>query len=350
MPNAVLAGRARSAIVALVEILRRDGKKYSVVLPENICPAVATSIKAAGGRIVPVAVSPKTGLPSDEDYLEKINNIDGDGMFMPTYLYGFFAQYPKSIKQAKKRAWFVLENDTSATCSNLVGSANALARGCDGLLVSFGYAKPVEFGVGGAILLHDVDLAKEIAARIATYPIIDPVAETLEEECMLARRKFRQAGDENISVKLTEVITQEENLTRFSLSPEQSNALLETLSGMGALTKQRLELLNLWDGALAPLNSALLPVALPQPMPWRVIRVVENNRNKYANALREAGFDAGVNYPSLWGQVPEGYLTGEKPDSDPWGDTVLNLWLSNDYNAERINQAAAILQKVMDDE
>lgn len=349
-PNAIMAGRARSCLVALIETLKGDEQKFSVIIPENICPAVATSIKTAGADIYPVPVDAKTGLPSDHAFADKIEKIEGRGIFMPTYLYGFFAQYPKSIKLANEGSWFVLENDTCAVTSNLAQNANKQGAKTDAKLVSFGYAKNMEFGFGGAMLLQDKNLAKEVEKRIATFKPIDNETIKHEQNCMLERRALRQGLSNDQYEKLATISHDEESLARFSFPHESQTALLEKLLNAKDKSQSRQAVLKLWDGALEPLKHVLLPIELEQPMAWRLIRRVEKNRDKYAHALRNAGFDAGVNYPSLWRQLPKGYLKGENPNKDPWGDTVLNLWLSEDYNAERIKNAVNILQKVMENE
>lgn len=139
----VMLGRARSGLAALIEIFR-DGQNnpVAVILPENICPVLVTAIRAGGGYAVPVPVSAETGLPDDGAFVKAMNDIDAPGIVMPTHLYGFEGEYPQTVTLARSKNWFILENDANAT--RIGGGTFG-----DALLVSFGYAKPIEIGSGG---------------------------------------------------------------------------------------------------------------------------------------------------------------------------------------------------------
>jgi hypothetical protein len=57
-------------------------------------------------------------------------------------------------------------------------------------------------------------------------------------------------------------------------------------------------------------------------------------RTAIVEALRAAGLDVGTNYPPLTGH-------------NEWGDTVLNLFVREDYDRTDIQKAAEIIKGVV---
>jgi len=338
--HVVMLGRARSGYAALVEILSMDmDSPLPVLIPENICPAVATAIRAGGGRPVTVPVSAQSGLPDDDVFAHVLKGINQTGIFSPAHLYGFQGDYPKTLKLAHEKGWFILENDSNAIRMNCTETAFG-----DGLLVSFGYAKPIEAGSGGVFFTNDPALAQDMTAKVADYKMLDDTAHAQEEGCMLQRRKLRHKMDVN-SPELRHLCKHEESLSRFSFNESQCDILMKKLSEFPIERNRRLALRHMWDQALKPLNDIFCPVPLKQPVPWRLIRSLAQKRDIYADILRQGNIDAGINYRSLWRELPADYLSGQPTLPDLWGDRVLNLWLTDDYDSRKIEKAANFLEK-----
>ena len=339
---AVMAGRARSALVALIEILRK-GENIPVLLPENICPVLVTAIRAGGGTAVTVPVSPLSGLPDDQAFVEAMNNQPTAGIVMPTHLYGFLGDYSQTVKFARAKGWFILENDTNAV------RYDGDAPFGDGLLMSFGYAKPLEVGRGGAIMTNEANLAKEIQSRLSTYGPLYEATIRQENDLMLKRRGMRQ----NLDVadpELMRICDRETTLSRFRFDERDCDLIRAKLNHFPTERQDRLARKEIWDRALEPLDNILRPVPLPQPVPWRLIRRAVTGRAPFTDILWQNDIDAGINYRSLWREMPAEYLNGTAPASDLWGETVLNLWVTKDYHRPRIEKAADLLMKAAHDQ
>ncbi len=340
----VMLGRARSGLVALIETLNDiDNTPVPVLIPENICPALVTAIRAGGGTAITVPVSPENGLPDDQTFVRTMDSVEKPGIVSPTHLYGFLGDYPQTIKLARKKGWFILENDTNGLRIQSKESPFG-----DALLVSFGYAKPIEIGSGGALLTNDPLLAKVIDRRVSSYPLLDDSARVLEEETMLKRRSLRNMQGTSDQV-LEQICHTETALSRFRFDHNSVDLLLTKLDQFPNDRARRCERRDHWDQALAPLDKILQPVTLKQPVPWRVIRRIPKGRNHFAQSLREHNIDAGINYRSLWRELPSHYLNGKPSSSDIWGDTVLNLWVTKDYDQAHIKQATDILMEAADE-
>ena len=152
-------------------------------------------------------------------------------------------------------------------------------------IVSFGWNKTLELGAGGILLTND---PQDVTDFPDTFPPL--LFDMLEEE--LGR--------------LNEIIRAKWLLSKY------------------------------WDQHL---GDALIRIPQEQVIPWRTIRRVPGGRrNAVVTTLREAGLNAGTNYPPLPGVTDEGAIQ--------WGNEVINLWGA----ASDIPRACEIIKRVMDDD
>lgn len=200
---------------------------------------------------------------------------------------------------------------------------------------------------GGAILTNDGALFRALERRVSTYGLVDDDARAKEEDCMLKRRLLR-TGQET-SDTLEDICKVETELSCFRFEKKNTDQLLKKLDQFPEERARRVALRDLWDDALRPLDEVLQPVKLKQPVPWRIIRRVTSGRDRFAQILRENDVDAGINYRSLWREVPAGYLSGAPSSPDLWGDRVLNLWVTENYDKKRISLATDLLREAADE-
>ncbi|MBL4614098.1 MAG: DegT/DnrJ/EryC1/StrS aminotransferase family protein [Magnetovibrio sp.] len=335
--GSVLAGRARSLICALLEEVA-VGKP--VLIPANICTSVAISIIEAGAIPVAVPVSPETGLPTLETLREVLDQSQ-PGVWMIPHLYGFIQNYGVLVEEYRSKGWFILENDTNA-----IRPKYNVGFQPDASVLSFGYAKVIHAGGGGALLSDDLSLVKEIAQKVYHYPRHSVINQTMEENVMIARRALRTGGDSPISnmSDLNQIFEVERQLVRFNWSDVWARNLEVALDGYDDEVAHRNMLKDLWDSALHAFESNLVPVNLPQPIPWRLIRTVKDKRQVLLQELRRNGIDAGTNYGSLSKELPQNLIpTSAK---DVWGGCVLNLWLDRNYSIDKIQKSSEIISKV----
>lgn len=341
--DAVLFGRARSGVVALVDILGLN-RGAPFIMPSNLCPSLLIALHSCGAKAHLAGVCKSNGLASDAALVEAMHAATQPGIVMPTHLYGFVQPYPKTVASARTRGWFVLENDTMATRARLDGAERS-AFG-DALLVSFGYAKTIEAGGGGAMLTDNVALARELRSRAQAFPLLDDAAQKAEEEFMLLGRRLynRQTETSGLSAGDREAMLFEhapDCQYRFPDGLEQG--LSNALTGFQDAIADKREKLKMWKYFLAPFDHALFAPEADCVVPWRLIRRAPGIRDTIVTALRNDGIDAGTNFPPLNNSFP-GLFSGQHfADAEQWGREVLNLWLAPAYDAARMKRAADII-------
>ena len=337
--HAVLFGRARAGLAAVLEIVGGP-----LIVPSNICPAVLAAARAAGVAVRVAPVSRATGLVADAALAEMVSRETSRGVVMVAHLYGFVADYPRTRRAAAANGWLVLENDSVAV------KATVPAAFGDVLLTSFGYAKTIDAGGGGAVLTNDSVLARTLAALAAAMAPLDAMAEAREAWFMAMHRQLRQGPPG--AAPMTSVIEALMPAELFDVRlgfPERLRAPLAlALARLPAMVDSRREVAARWNAALAPLASGLVAPPVAQPVPWRLIRRVPGRRDAVVAALRAAGHDAGTNFPPLAAAFPRLLADQVYDEATAWGDEVLNLWVSPDYDAARIAAAVAVIAGVLE--
>lgn len=117
----------------------------------------------------------------------------------------------------------------------------------------------------------------------------------------------------------------------FAASLEQ---LLDPANGfLLAKRESKRKTIYLWDRHL---GDMLERIDREQIVPWRVMRKAMNmiHRGAIVHQLRAAGFDVGINYPSL-------------ADRNDFGYRVLNFFVTDDYDETKIKAACEIIRRIV---
>jgi len=112
--------------------------------------------------------------------------------------------------------------------------------------------------------------------------------------------------------------------------------------------RRRRERAACWEQELKRLGEAIIVPDIAPVIPWRVIRRVPLNRDHLVDKLRTNGFDAGTNFPPLTDTYPNLLRDQRHPDAEQWGNEVINLWVSDDYDDDRIKRAVAVMEQCYD--
>lgn len=249
---------ARSALLAWqnVECCEPWFRYDAVSIPSNVCPELRRVLPGASVD----AVSGQTGMAPD----------------VPVQMYGY-----------------------RNVCPGAKLDLDPLMTGClqppfaECAIISFGRAKTIDIGGGGALLTNFkwIDKRKHNAKHL------------------LGREYFP-------------------HILR--------DPLFKALQYLHDNIKRRRDCIELWDRHL---GDSCIRIPQEQIIPWRVIRRIPKKRDAVVKALRAAGFDAGTNYPPLPGVTDPGAIS--------WGKEVINLWVSEDYDEPRIKAACEIIKRVI---
>jgi dTDP-4-amino-4,6-dideoxygalactose transaminase len=345
--HAILFGRARSGVAALLTVLGLS-PEAAFIMPSNLCASLLLAVHSSGAKIELVGVSERNGLPTDLDFVDAMKRSVLPGLIMPAHLYGFVQTYAQTLAYARANNWFVLENDTLATRACL-GGASRTAFG-DALLVSFGYAKTIEAGGGGALLTNDQSLARELQIQTDSFISLDDLAQQTESDFMLFDRYLRNTpvAESGVSINQREkLLFSRAPNCKFSFPENLLEPLSLAINGLSIKVDEKRRRIEMWNHFLSPFDNVLLRPESDYVVPWRLIRRVPGIRDKVVSALRQVDIDAGTNFPPLTNSFPSLFQNQLNVGADQWGSEVLNLWLSSDYGTEQMLRTAEVIECVL---
>ena len=233
--HSVLFGRARSALVALLEALDVHSD-FQILIPSNVCPELLAAVWSSGANVRLLPVDPTTGLVADSVLASAIHSGER-GMAIATQLYGFRQRHPRTVAEARKRGWYLLENDTLMTgARSVAGQAEPFG---DATLVSFGYSKTIDVG-GGAILLNDNALAKELYRKAASYSPVSEEAKRAEQSTMTLFREAR-ALSPDLAGRYAEQLLLAKSIPalRYGFAPDLASSLIDALDHLPKIAESR---------------------------------------------------------------------------------------------------------------
>ena len=345
--SAVIFGRARSAITALLETLGGENE-VAFIVPSNVCPSIVAAGATAKANIITVDVEKETGLPSDEAFSAAIRKEERPGVVMPTYLYGFHRDYNNTLAVSRDRGWFVLENDTSATRALTNDSLPKNSAG-DALLVSFGSGKVIDGGSGGALLSDDIGIVNEMRKRVAKYPPLDEKAHIIERQLVHLRRLLqnREVNYPTMCCLYEKFLPYEVSTARLALPEVFDESIITALETFPDKRLARIKQVGEWEKLLSDISDDIAFVPLEQHSPWRFIARILRRRDLVIRNLRSKGYDVGTNYPPLHYFFPNRIDVDSSIGGDGWGNEVINLWLTPEYNEQRMITVAELIRQTL---
>jgi dTDP-4-amino-4,6-dideoxygalactose transaminase len=135
---------------------------------------------------------------------------------------------------------------------------------------------------------------------------------------------------------------------RYAFPAQYIDSLITSIRNIADIVHRRRDRAACWEQELKRLGEALVVPDINPVFPWRVIRRAPRNRDRLVDGLRANGFDAGTNFPPLADSYPNLLADQRHSDAEQWGSEVINLWVSDDYDDDRIRRAVAVMEQCYD--
>jgi dTDP-4-amino-4,6-dideoxygalactose transaminase len=182
----LFTGRGSSALWAILKSLNKSNAK--VLLPVNICEIIYPIVIKAGYEPIFYdvdCISGNAGLDNIQDAF-----TGNETVLIAVHNFGAPLEIDKISKWAKEKNIFLIED----VC-NAIGATykeKPLGTFGDAAVFSFGYAKIVEYGVGGATLIKDADLKLTVKDNIFSLEEYSDYHKNKDAEYQRGLREIRQ--------------------------------------------------------------------------------------------------------------------------------------------------------------
>lgn len=184
----VFAGRGSTALWAVLVGLGRPGAR--VLLPVNICEIVYPIIIKAG--LVPVFYDvDETSGNATLASIEAAYSGD-ETVMLAVHNFGAPLEIDRIGEWATRRRVFLIEDVCNSLGAHYQGKP--LGEWGDAAIFSFGYAKIVEYGLGGALLIKDPGLKEEVERTIRSLAPYSDFHKAKDEEFQTRLRTLRSRG------------------------------------------------------------------------------------------------------------------------------------------------------------
>lgn len=181
----ILTGRGSTALWAILKSLNK--RHCKVLIPANICEIVIPIIHKAGMIPVYYDVDEALGISNLTNIIE---SYQGDEVaLLAVHNFGLPLDIEAIASWAKEKNIFVIEdvcNAIGATYKNV-----PLGWWGDASIFSFGFAKIIEYGVGGALIIKDKNFEKEVLKTLTTLGEYSDFHKNKDIEFQTRLRQYR---------------------------------------------------------------------------------------------------------------------------------------------------------------
>ncbi|MBM3472607.1 MAG: DegT/DnrJ/EryC1/StrS aminotransferase family protein [Armatimonadetes bacterium] len=345
--RALLTGRGATAICLA---LRAAGlRDREVVLPANICPAAVCPVIYSGNTPVFCDINLtdfNVGLASLRAAL-----AGGAAAAIIPHAYGHAAPMAEISRLCRKAGALLIEDAAAALGAEPDGAPAGSWGDCS--ILSFGYAKIVDAGKGGALLTDDRELHHNAQSLLAELPEWSPRIERRATDMTHAVRGWWNARrtEPRLDDLLGPLWDLYEDVHLWRLPHEHGPNILRGLAALKQEVTHRQANFGVYHDLLAD-----DPVIRAQPRAgsvcWRYTCLVDHYiRDAVVDHLRMTGMDVSTLYPAAHRQF-ESPVQHRLPNCDRLEREVINLWVAppltqadTQANAKRFR---AILRRVLD--
>lgn len=324
----VFAGRGSTALWAILKSLNQEGAR--ILLPVNICEIIYPIISKSG--MIPVfydvdETSGNASLLSIEAAYSGRETV-----LLAVHNFGAPLEIDRICEWAKKQKVFLIED----VCNSLGGHYQGKPLGYwgDAAIFSFGYAKIIEYGVGGAALIKDASLKDKVVSTIQSLEPYSESHKTKDAEFQAKLRKLRNDGASLAPSVCGALYEAYFDYLLYRIGPDHEGKIRCQLTGLES---------NLADRAGKALRYRTEIVSkkirhideIERQIYWRYNLLIEpQHRQNLIEKLRLNKLLVSTWYPPIASLFLSDIDTNKYPGSHSFGARVINLFV--DY---RVSQA-----------
>ncbi|MCB9554679.1 MAG: DegT/DnrJ/EryC1/StrS aminotransferase family protein [Deltaproteobacteria bacterium] len=334
--------RGSSAIWLLLKALDRQGS--GVLVPANVCEVVIAVIENAGYRPVYLDVDPLIGNCRLGDFYAA--NTDDVSAVLAVHNYGAPLPIAEICDWSRARRMFVIED----VCNAIGATADDRPLGCfgDAAVYSFGMAKIVNVGGGGALATRDRALLKtciELEQSLERWSNAHRARDQAFQACLRTIRQYPELKEPALYRALYQSYIP---ALAAAADPAQSERIAAGLDQLRDNLAARTDCADRYRAMLTDPTISHRP-PLPGEVWWRYIcHVPKTVRDTVVTELRAQNLPISHWYPAvdrLFGQRKHP-LAG----ADAFEQTVLNLWVEPNADGEDVvERTCDALLRALDD-
>ena len=293
--QSLFTGRGSTALYLILKALSL--KSRGILVPSNVCEIVVATIRYAGYQPVFTDVDPISGNAELRHFQSAFNNDCKIILAVPNF--GTPINISQISEWAKAKNLFLIEDMCNATGSFYENTE--LGTIGDAAIYSFGYAKIIEFGIGGLLTVKNEELRKECRGIAQNLPEYDSNYTDAEKELTHKLHLIRNNTQINLFDSYTHLYDHYSKYLVFRLSKEKELELKDFINkhNLEENLKERKSKARIYQTISHP-KLQHRPM-IQGDIVWRYTLLAQNQsiRDQIVLNLRENNFIVSTWYPSL---------------------------------------------------
>ena len=336
----IFSGRGSTALWAILESLNLKGAK--VLLPVNVCEIVYPIILKSGMVPVFYDVDERNGNASLETIEAAFTG--SEAILLAVHNFGAPLEIDRICDWASRNNVFVIED----VCNSLGACYHGTPLGSwgDAAIFSFGYAKIIEYGLGGGILVRNSALRKSVYDAVQSLDLYSGIHKAKDLEYQGILRFMRSSGAAAEPAVYCSLYDAYSDYLLYRIDAEDERkirAMLETLA------------LNLNDRARKAFRyrSEIITEKVahvdqvPGQIYWRYNLLVNvPHRQNLIDRLRESKLLFSMWYPPIAGYFSCINTSISYPGSQSFSERVLNLFVDHRVSQDDLTRTIEIVNSL----
>lgn len=186
----IFTGRGSTALWAILSSLDKPGAR--IIVPVNVCEIIVPVILKAGMVPVYCDVDERTGLSTLGHIVRA--HTGNESALLAVHNFGMPLEINAICDWAKSENIFVIEDVCNALGASFQN--RELGQWADAAIFSFGYVKIVECGFGGAAVVRDISLRRDVQSRVQSLETYADIHKQKNEEYQGQLREIRNRTEQ----------------------------------------------------------------------------------------------------------------------------------------------------------
>lgn len=291
--NFIFTGRASTALFAILTSIK-SSKVRRILLPVNICEIIFVIVEKSGFTPVFYDVNETSGNAD-------LNSIKGyytgqENVLLVVHNFGSpLIEIEKISNWSKENNLFLIEDN----CNSFGANYNQKPVGSwgDASIFSFGYAKIIENGLGGALLVKDNLLKNKLEEMVESF---SEYSEIHSSKNFFYQKKINEYRNKSITgIYYNNLYSEYFDFLIYKISNEEKQQIIGKIGLLDDVLKNRKKKADLYRKNI---NSKFVTHIdeITGQMYWRYNILVDvGKRDLLINLLRENGFLVSKWYPPI---------------------------------------------------
>lgn len=340
----ILTGRGSTAIALVLRGLEKPGGQ--ILVPANICEVVIAVIHHEGYIPAYADVDPITGNAEAVHFSAAWNTHVVALIATPNYGSPIAMKPIRALCDEKNL--FMLEDLCNALGASYEGEP--LGKYGDAVIYSFGYAKIIEYGIGGGLKVSDPEFKNKFQKELKSLPYHSDQIREAEKQLGQKLSALRKSRPDHPAELYNPLYASFAPHLIFQLGKADVNALKDALQShdLDANLSHRREIASKYmkidkEGVEhRPMEDG--------DIIWRytLLTADSNLRDKLVNQLRQQGFLVSTWFPCVAELFEIGYEMGSLPGAEQFGMRVFNLFVDHRITKEVAVETVSFIQNQLD--